>query len=1097
MVKKTVLLLCVPVVLIACSQKKNLEHTLFTRLSSGVTGLNFKNEIKSSQQLNLFTYRNFYNGGGVALGDINNDGLLDIYITANQDRNRLYLNKGDFKFRDITDTSGVAGTKHWSTGVSMVDVNGDGLLDIYVLNSGNVKGENRRNELFINQGDLTFKEEASKYNLDDNAFTTHAVFFDYDGDGDLDCYLLNNNFTGQNMKKLFSKKRDEVNLSGGDKLLRNDNGEYIDTSKEAGIYRGELGFGLGIAVGDVNGDLKPDIYISNDFWERDYLYINEGDGTFSEELVQRTSHISHSSMGNDIADINNDGMLDIFVTDMLPASVQRIKTMTVFDEYRQENVSYHNSYHYQYVHNTLQVNNGNGTFREMGFISGVAATDWSWAALIFDFDNNGWNDIYVTNGIFKDITDLDFQNFIRNKNNIARIVREKGEFNVLDFLDRIPSKKIGNFAFLNNKDLTFSFSSDSLGFHESSFSNGAAYGDLDNDGDLDLIVNNLNEEAFIYRNNAEKRLNNHYLRVKFEGDNQNTFGIGTHVKIFSSGNKQIAENIPSRSFQSTVPPYVHFGLGRNTFIDSLFVIWPNHQMQVLKNVHANQEITVRQELADQKFKPNTSIGKAPIIKNVTQERVNGNIEHEENSYMDFDEELLLPHMLSTEGPRLTKGDINVDGLEDFIMTGASGNKDKIYAQQTNGTFNELKSRDLEMDSSYESTAAALIDIDGDGDLDLMVANGGNQPSIDSDFYKIRVYENNGSGRYTRASHMAPNINVNASCILVNDYDGDGDEDIFIGGRVVPNRYGENPQSYLLANNGVGNWTDVTPERLKRPGMVTDAIWTDYDNNGTDDLIVVGEWMPITFYSNKDGKVEFDYSIKQSSGWWTKIEKADLDSDGDIDFVLGNWGLNSKFKASASRPISMFVNDFDDNGQTEFIINTFGPEENKAFPFPTYEDLIAELPILKETIKDHHDYAGKTYEEIFTYQQRKGAEKKEVQILHSSLLINKKGKYELVELPIEAQVSPVYGIVIEDFNYDGHTDLLLLGNFHGLKPEVGRQASNYGVFLRNNGRLKYSFMPYHKTKTIIKGEVRDASVIRNDNQRYIVIARNNDKLLIFQ
>ncbi|MDR8392897.1 VCBS repeat-containing protein [Aliifodinibius sp. S!AR15-10] len=1100
MCKKFFLLVTTVLLLIACTKNDNIpENPFFAELNSEDTGITFSNEITPAQDFNIFNYRNFYNGGGVAVGDINNDSLPDLYFTANQGANRLYLNQGNFQFKDITESAGVSGSRPWTTGVTMADVNGDGLLDIYVLNSADMEGNRRQNELFINRGDLTFDEQAAKYNLDDNAFSVHASFFDYDQDGDVDCYLVNNSFqgTGPNMRRLLQQSREGISEMGGDKLLRNDNGVFTDVSQEAGIYQGEIGFGLGAIVGDVDHDFLPDIYVSNDFWERDYLYINQGDGQFSEELTARTSHVSQSSMGSDIGDINNDGSMDIFTTDMLPTDASRIKTMTVFEDYRPENINYRSSYHYQYVQNTLQLNNGNGTFSEIGFLAGVAATDWSWGALMFDFSNNGWKDIFVSNGIYRDVTDKDFRNFIQDRSNIARIVRERGEFDILDFLERLPSQKIKNSAFTNNGDKTFTHHSDSLGFYQPTFSNGAAYGDLDNDGDLDLVVNNLQSEASVFRNDSDKYREHNYLKVAFRGKEENSFGIGAHVTLFANGKKQVAQNMTSRSFQSSVPAEVHFGLGKISQVDSLVVVWPDHRMQTLYRVEANQKVTLNQSEATRKFQATSRKEQVPIIKDVTEDVITGDISHQENDYTDFDGDPLLPHTLGARGPILEEGDINGDGFEDLFITASLEVSDKLFLQNADGTFRPYISADIIRDGTHESTAAELLDIDSDGDLDLVVGNGGNQIDLNSPHNRLRAYENDGQGNFTNISRTMPEIRVDASTIKAEDFNGDGNVDLFVGARVIPKEYGADPRSYLFRNDGKGNLTDVTPERLKRAGMVTEAIWTDYDADGDNDLVVVGEWMPVMFFNNNNGILEFDYSLEQSRGWWNTIKEADLDGDGDSDYVLGNWGLNSKFSASPERPLSLHVNDFNNRGNSEYIITTYQRGDDTPYPFSTYQDLLQQMPFLKERIPDHHSYAEKTYEELFTPEEREGTATKQVTTLHTSILVNNGGEFELRPLPVEAQVSPVYGVIARDFNIDGTTDLLLLGNMHGLKPEVGRLANNYGVFLLNHGDLNYEFMPYNKTGVTIEGEVRDAKQIEIGGESHIIITRNDDNLMIFK
>ncbi|MEX0680003.1 MAG: VCBS repeat-containing protein [Balneolales bacterium] len=1063
------------------------------------TGIDFRNEIIPSEDFNIFNYRNFYNGGGVALGDIDNDGLVDIYLTSNQGENKLYLNQRNFIFKDITESAGVAGNRFWTTGVTLADVNGNGLLDIYVLNSGGTSAEYRRNELFINQGDLTFKEEAERYHLDDSGYSVHASFFDYDGDGDLDLYLLNNSFTGtgEHMQTLLRKSRNGISLTGGDKFFRNDNGVFTDVSKEAGIYQGEIGFGLGVSVGDLTGDHRPDIYISNDFWEKDYLYINQGDGTFSEEIENRTDKISHSSMGSDIADVNNDGILDIFVTDMLPKDEARIKTMTVFEDHRGRDGESSREYHHQYLQNTLQINKGNGTFTETGFLSGVAATDWSWGALFFDFNNNGWKDLFVSNGIYRNITDLDFADFLNDRENIARIVRERGRFDIQDFLERLPSNKIKNFGFINNRDKTFTNLSDSLGFYEPAFSNGAAWADLDNNGSLDLVVNNLHGEAFVYRNNSGELLGHNYLRVAFEGERENTYGVGAHVKIYTNGQLQVAENTPARSFQSSVPPEIHFGLGEHNTVDSLIVIWPNHDMQVLTDIKANQKIRLKQELADHRFIPSMNNESKPLLEDVTENLVSEDIRHRENEFVDFDRQLLLPRKLSTEGPKIITGDLNGNGLDDFFITGGLNAPDKVFIQAPDGTFSSLTSPDFIGDAGFESTAAAFMDINGNGHLDLMVGSGGNQFSLNSESLQIRVYTNNGDGVFTRARELEPRIQMNVSTIASHDFNEDGTPDVFLGGRVVPGQYGVIPQSYLLQNDGEGNWINDAPDELNRPGMVTDAVWADYDGNGENGLIIVGDWMPVMFYKNEGGNLSFDYSIEESNGWWTAIEKADLNGDGQLEFILGNWGLNSRFQATPEKPISMYVNDFNEDGTSSFIINTYPAGEEKAYPFHTYLDLVTVYPGIRERVQNHHEYAGKTWQELFNEEQIEGALRREIHTLHSSLLVDREGTYTLEKLPLEAQVSPVFGIHAGDFLNRGQMDLLLMGNFFGVKPEVGRLSGNHGIFLEHQGDLNFDFIPYHQTNTNIRGQVRDVEVIQTDDGHRVLVGRNHDELLIYK
>ena len=1087
------------------SEHPPVENPYFTLLSPESTGVTFTNTITETQQFNLFSYRNMYNGGGVGIGDINNDGRLDLYFTSNQGKNKLYLNEGDFTFTDITENAGVAGSAFWSTGVSMVDINNDGYLDIYVLNSGDISGDDRRNELFINQGDSTFVERASAYGLDFNSFSVHATFFDYDGDGDLDCYLLNNSYQGQKPQGWRADTRSIADSLGGDKLLRNDphpeqDGQrvFTDVSQEAGIHQGELGFGLGVAVGDLNGDNRPDIYVSNDFWERDYLYINQGDGTFSDEIIGAMDHISQSSMGNDIADLNNDGLMDIYVTDMLANTDARLKTMTMFDAYHRDEPKYHEKFHYQYVHNTLQMNDGTGLFSEMAFASGVAATDWSWAPLLFDFDNDGWKDIYVTNGVLRDITDLDFSDFISNRRNIERIVREKGTFNIADFLDRLPSQKIKNVGFVNNRDKTFSEQSDSLGFHTPSFSNGAAYGDLDNDGDLDLVVNNINQPAFIYQNNADQYTNNNYLNVTFEGSPDNVTGIGAKVTIYQDSTLQVVEHQPAKVYQSTLAQGVHFGLGKHRRIDSLKVIWPDGSVEIKKSIKANQTLTLskRDAGADgEEFNP--KIKDSDLLSDVTSIQLEGDITHKEKFVNDFENEPMLPQMLSTLGPAIIKEDFNNDGRIDFWVGGANDSADKIFMQQPDGTFKQTPNPEFEFDRINESTAAATIDMNSDGFPDLLVGSSGYNNPLESGPYALRAYENNGRGYFARRPKWAPKINVSTTVMLADDIDGDGDKDLFIGARVVPKNYGVSPRSYLLRNDGNGTWTDITPKRLKKAGMITDATFTDYNNDGRDELILVGKWMPVMVFKKENGALVFDKQIDESEGWWTSITPIALNGDTGSHFVLGNWGTNSRYSASPEKPLSLHMNDFDGDEQIDFVISSHYMNEQISTPVATYRTLSSEFPAITSRVSSHQQYAYKAIEDIFTDSQLRGVKTKKAVTLQSSILVNKNGSFTIKALPIEAQIAPVYSTITRDFNGDGVTDLLLLGNQYDVKPDVGRLGSNHGVVFLLDENLNSRFVPYGLTGNRIKGEIRDAATFTIDGDGYLLVGRNDANLSLYK
>ena len=1083
----------------ACTRKavERKDNQLFTALDPEKTGITFINQVTDTKDFNIFTYRNFYNGGGVAIGDINNDGLADLYFTANTSGNKLYLNKGNWEFADITETAEVRGSKSWSTGVTMADVNADGLLDIYVCNSGDVKGDNKENELFINQGNLTFKENAKDFGLNNGGYSTHASFFDYDLDGDLDCYLLNNSFKSIERVEQFMVSREVRDAEGGDKLLQNDGGKFINVSAQAGIYESAIGFGLGVSVSDLNGDMLPDIYISNDFWERDYLYFNKGNGTFSEEIVNSTSVISASSMGADVADLNNDGSAEIFTTEMLPGDNNRLKTMARFEETNIKELRVRSSYHYQLMQNCLHVNNGKGNFQEMAFLAGTATTDWSWGALMFDMDNDGWKDIFISNGIFRDITSMDFADFVGDKENIKRIVQEKGKFDFNDLMDQIPSQKLANYAFINQRALDFENRAEQLGLGEPSFSNGAAYGDLDNDGDMDLVVNNLNMQAFIYRNNAELK-KNRFLKIKFKGPEKNSFGIGAHVTLYIKGEQQVLQNFNTRGFESSIEPNLLFGLEGETIVDSIVAVWPDHKRHVLKGIKSDQVLTLDYGAADSVFKLNGEVV-SPLYRDVTKNVLHGNIFHKENSFNDFDVERLLPRKISTEGPKILKGDLNNDKLDDFILLGAFGDPDKLFLQRNNGEFYQHQVPALLADSLVESTCGTLLDVDKDGDLDVLIGSGGNEFDRGVMVHMLRLYQNDGNGNLKRTLDNVPKAIGNFSCIVAEDFDQDGDEDLFIGGRVVPGSYGLRPRSFLFRRDSDGSWANITPEKLAGAGMVTDAVWSDVDNDSRKDLIVVGEWMPVLIFTNNGAQLSAANPIANSHGWWNTIEKGDLNNDGREDFVLGNWGRNSKFQASTSRPLTMFVKDFDKNGKSEFIINWYPPLEKAPYPFASKMDITGQLPLLKKNSLKYASYAAKSYEQLLSDDQRKGADFYTATNLQSAILWNKGNyKLDLEPLPVEAQVSPIFTIVIDDLDGDSMTDLFLGGNFYGLKPEVGRQNSNFGLILKGNDSGKFTPMLPGMTGVDIEGEVRDAKIlVGTKKSKMILIGRNNAPALLFK
>ena len=1088
---------------LGCSRGReaNEDVKLFELVSSETSGISFVNSLTFSQEFNIYTYRNFYNGGGVALGDINNDGWIDIYFTSNQGSNKLYLNKGNFKFEDITDRAGVSGSKAWSTGVSMVDINGDGFLDIYVCNSGDIEGDDKENELFINNGNLTFTDRAEEWGVADKGYTTHAAFFDYDQDGDLDLYILNNSYQAIGSFNLQKNERPIRDSLGGDKLLRNDGKRFVDVSEEAGIFGSIIGFGLGVTIGDVNKDGWPDIYVSNDFFERDYLYVNNMDGTFKECLTEQMRSISAASMGADLADINNDGWPDIFVTDMLPYDYSRLKTVTTFDNWDRYMYGVKNGYHHQFTRNTLQLNNGNNSFSEIGRLAGLEATDWSWGALIFDMNNDGNKDVFVANGIYQDLTNQDYLQYISNEEVIRSIVSEKG-VDYEKLVQLIPSNPISNFAFQNCGNLRFTNMTKSWGLDLPGFSNGSAYGDLDNDGDLDLVLNNVNGAATLYRNNTDRFFpENRSLRFELRGDSLNRHAFGASITATHNGSVFYVEQMPNRGFQSSVDPRPVIGLGLLDTVEHILVKWPNGELTELFNVPTNQLIILDVRECDMHQYDKTDDDAIPIFKSANMSILD--FEHVENDFIDFDRDKLLFHMLSNEGPRVSKGDINGDGLDDLFIGGSKDFPGKVFIQSVNGSFEEIRQKAFEEDRLSEDQGSLLFDADGDGDLDLYVCSGGSEFSTSSSALSDRLYFNDGNGTFIRSSQMLPTNKLESSSVVkATDFDGDGDLDLFVGIRSLPFKYGIPVNGYLLRNNGKGFFENVTQQiapELTNIGMITDAVWTDVDLDGDDDLIVVGEYMPVSIFINQSGKfhnrTDF-YGLANLQGWWSRVVAADIDLDGDIDFVVGNHGLNSRFRASETEPITMYVNDFDKNGTTEQIICMY--YEGQSYPIVLRHDLTSQLPFLKKKYLKYEAFKNQSVENIFDAVSLNEAVILKVHELQSGILINHgDGKFEWKNLPIEAQYSPVYAISVTDYDNDGIPDILLGGNLYRTKPEVGRYDAGYGQYLKGDG--KGGFIPIASRKSGLKivGEIRDFVDIKIGHTDYVIVVRNDDKLMLYQ
>ena len=1098
------------VVFYSCNTDKNNNlstidtETLFTLLDAKETGIDFLNKVKNQKNFNIFKYRNFYNGGGVAIGDINNDGLADIYLTGNMVANKLYLNKGNLTFEDISVSAGIEGNKPWSTGVVMVDINQDGLLDIYVSNAGNLKGNNHDNDLYINNGDLTFTEKASDFNLAKTGFSTHASFFDYDKDGDLDAYILNNsNIPVSSLG--YAEQRDkraqdwenvpQIFRGVGDMLLRNDNGKFVDVSEEAGIYGSLIGFGLGVMVTDMNGDFYPDIYVSNDFYERDYLYLNNQDGTFKEDITNWTSHLSLSAMGVDIADINNDGNADIFITDMLPEADQRVKSVMEFEGYNVFKLKQSKDFSQQYIQNTLQLNNGNSTFSEVAYFSGVAKTDWSWAGLLFDMDNDGNRDIFITNGINHDLTDLDFVNFFANE--IIQKMALTGRKQAIDsIINKMPVKPQPNYAYKNNGDITFDNANKEWGFETPSLSNGVAYGDLDNDGDLDMVINNVNMLPFVYRNNSDSLTTNNYLKIKLEGDQVNKFGVGSTVKIYHNNKIYVQDQMPSRGFQSSMDYVMTIGLGKATKVDSLRIIWPNNKTQKWNNIEVNSTLTLKQSEA-------TEIQSSLLPKKnktLVSEVLKTNLQkHQENSYSDFDYEGLINKMLSQEGPALAIGDINNDGNDDFYIGGAKNQPGLLYLNLGNGKTALSIQKSFDKDAMFEDTTAAFFDANGDGNLDLMIGSGGNEIGQENN-YKVRLYINNGKGRFDSAEKKLPSLRKNISVITPYDFDNDGDIDVFVGARSLVATYGINPTHQFLENNGDGTFIDTTEKvayDVKSAGMITDAIWKDINKDGKKDLITVSEWDTPKIYINNGRRL-----IKQKStlddlfGMWNVVEAADLDNDGDIDFILGNQGSNTIHKTSSENPVKMWVNDFDNNGTIEQIMTNH--KNGKDYPIHMKKELTAQLVSLKKQNLKASEYAKKSIDELFSASIFKNSIMKQSTISESIIAVNEGDwNFSVKKLPSRVQLSCVCGIVCTDVNNDGNLDIIMAGNNFEFKPQYSRLDASHGSVLLGDGSLDFKWQNYNTSGFVIKNEVKHLKTISDKSGKtYLLAAINNEKPKLF-
>lgn len=1082
---------------------------LFKSVPNIETGINFSNVVKESPGLNIITYEYFYNGGGVGLGDFNNDGLIDIYFSGNMQPARLYLNKGNWKFEDITFKAGVGGKRGWKTGVSIADVNGDGLQDIYLCYSGPLEKEQRKNELYINNGNLTFSEKAAAMGVADAGYSTQSVFFDYDRDDDLDLFVVNhNNKNLRNFDASFVKKM--VDPDAGDRLYRNDNNIFTDVTALSGIISNPLGYGLGVSVSDVNNDGWPDMYVTNDYVEEDYLYINNRNGTFSEKVKETFGHLSNFSMGCDIADINNDGWTDVFTLDMLPEDNRRQKLLYMPDNYELYNNQVQNGFHHQLMRNMLQLNNGNGTFSEIGQLSGVYCTDWSWASLLMDFNNDGYKDIFITNGYGRDMTNRDFVKFYANER--LKYLRGEPSDNMFRMLQGIPVTPVHDYLYLNNgpanggtglpagqAGLQFSDVSLKAGFDKQTLSNGAACADLDNDGDLDLVINHLNAPAEIYRNMLVENGNGgHWVQFNLKGKLHNSYALGAVINVFTPQGSVHLENYPVHGYQSSMHVPLHTGL-LSPLIDSVIIRWPDGKVETLKNVKANSNnhitynmITSQTGQIQTAFKENIH----PVFSASVASLPYSHVSPETN---DFKAQPLMPAMISYNGPRTAKADINKDGLEDIFICGAGGQAGQLFIQKTDGSFLADAQPDFVQDASSDDIDAAFFDADNDGDQDLYVVSGGYNFMQGDNKLQDRLYINN-NGKFYKSIGSLPSETLSGSCVKVADIDNDGDVDIFVGSRVVPGRYPESAESLLLINNGEGAFTNA-PAAMSRPldslGMVTDAAWLDIDNDGRKDLIICGEWMKLHLLSNKNGTLtdlSDQYFPDALKGWWNRLQLADMDGDGDMDIIAGNWGLNSPLKVSKSEPATMFYNDFDNNGSVDPLICYY--IQGKSYPMASRDEMTDQIVSLRQRFPTYDSYANATIGDILTPEQLKSAKQLSTNFFETTYFENNKGVFEAKKLPLQANFFPVFAISTGDFDRDGKQDIILAGNIDHARIKIGRIDAGYGVLLKGDGKGHFEYVPQLKSGLSVRGCTRDIIKLNGKNNDRVIFAVNNQAPVIY-
>ncbi len=1071
-------------ILISCGTQE--QQTLFVLKDAKHTGITFNNSLKQTPDLNILNYLYFYNGAGVSAGDFNGDGLVDLYFTSNQGEDKLFLNQGNLTFKDVTVASNLVNDTGWTTGVTHADVNNDGLLDIYVCKVGDHETIRGQNLLYINQGNNkkgipTFKEKAADYGLDFIGYSTQAAFFDYDLDGDLDMYLMNHSV---NPNRSYGKgsKRKIVDSMSGDILFKNENGKYINVSKEAGIFQGTIGYGLGLAISDINNDGYPDIYIGNDFFENDYLYINQKDGTFKEIISEddtKLGHTTHFSMGNDIADINNDGLTDILSLDMLPEDLETYKTSGLEHPYPVYQQYLKNGFAPQYMSNALHLNLDGENFGEIANLSGIAATEWSWGALFADYDNDGFKDLFVSNGIQGVTNDMDYINYISNEEiqkNIEQGLSDKD----MELIDRLPKKEVQNYFYKNKGGTEFENVTATWGPQIDSYSNGSVYTDLDNDGDLDLVVNNVNQEAFIMENTLK---GGNFLKIRFDGSPKNKFGIGAKAIVFGKNGKSVQENIPTRGFMSAKDNSLNFGVGKDSIIDSIQIIWPQGTFETLKHVKANQILKVSQSNASGDYY--TTKHNETTSNYTTLNRLD--FIHKEYPTLDFDRNPLIPFAYSNEGPSISVADSNNDGLDDIFISGGKKQASKLYLQD-DGKFKEHQTDIFEEDAINEDTDHVFADIDNDGDLDLIVVSGGNEFTNGKPL-QPRLYHNN-NGTFLKEKTLAQ-VEINASKIDAMDFDNDGDLDLFIASNAVPTQFGEKPKQFLLENDGTGNFKEVTPSfapELQDVGNIKDFVWKDIDGNGFLDLIVAGHWTPVTIFMNNGEQLssQKDNGLDNTNGWWNSIELADLDNDGDLDILAGNWGRNTKFSASLEKPITLYINDFDNNGSIETVVTHFHGERETAFA--SKDELAKQMPFLNKKFLFYKDFAKASLEELFGKDKLEEATKRKVYTLSTSYFENDgNNNFSEKQLPHLVQSSSVNDIYLVKNDKETINEILMVGNNFEISTQLGRLDASHGFLLQNDEHGNVGW----KQNLGISGAARKIEKITINGKEEFIITMNND------